>query len=615
MRPPLRSRSPPQAPASAQFSNGYFFGDSLTDTGSFKPVLPGTGLFTTNPGPIWATNFAQHFGFTATPANQGGTNYAQGGSNVTATPGYPPIFPIVAAVPVTAQITQFLAKGPLDTNAIYTIWAGGNDINAELDKVLAGQESQAQALANLNNVAKDLVAQIARLNAAGARYILVVDVPDVGKSPDAIDSGQAAAITSVVQTFNQSVAAGLNGLGIQAIRLNTFSLVNEIAASPAVYGFSNSTQRACGAIPALICTPANLVTPDAAQTYMFADGHHPSTALHAILAQYAESVIEAPQQMAVLAEAPLAVEQANWRTLDGRMVSAVNGPRSPGNFEAWAAYDYSAPDYSSSFFNGNGDVNTISVGADMKVSSRLLVGLMFNYSENKADYSGMGFKLKEPMGTLYAGYGDGPWYLGATLGGGSLEYDTTRNITLGAATRTETGTANGWQFVARLLGGYWFKAGDWIHGPTVRLTYQEIRVHQFSENGIELDDDDVRPAGADLVRDQRGLAGVRPDRISPSVRARHMGVRGPGRRPRRDRERLWHGRQLQPPGVQARQQLGPVQSWSRHRFRQGDRLHHRIGDRRQGRRRLLCGDGRRPRPAVSQVGPRALRGARANAAS
>ena len=26
--------------ASAQFSNGYFFGDSLTDTGSFKPVLP-----------------------------------------------------------------------------------------------------------------------------------------------------------------------------------------------------------------------------------------------------------------------------------------------------------------------------------------------------------------------------------------------------------------------------------------------------------------------------------------------------------------------------------------------------------------------------------------------
>ncbi len=472
--------------ASAQFSNGYFFGDSLTDTGWFKPVLPaGTGLFTTNPGPVWATNFAQHFGFTATPANQGGTNYAQGGANVTATPGYPATFPTDAAVPVTGQVTQFLAKGPVDPNAIYTVWAGSNDVNAELDKVLTGQESQTQAVANMAKVAQDLVAQVARLNAAGARYILFVDVPNVGKTPDAIDSGQAAAITAFVQNFNSTVAAGLNSLGIQTIRLNTFSLLNEITASPATYGFTNVTQRACGATVSLLCTPANLVAPDAAQTYAFADGHHPSTALTAIFAQYAESVIEAPQQMAVLAEAPLAVEQANWRALDGRMVSAINAPRSPGKLEAWAAYDYSAPDYSSNSFNGNGDVNTIAVGGDMKVSDRLLAGIMFNYSENKSDYSGMSFKLREPMFTVYTGYGDGPWYLGATLGGGSLDFDTTRNITLGAATRTETGTTTGWQFVGRLVGGYWFKAGNWIHGPTVKLTYQEIRVRQFSENGAD----------------------------------------------------------------------------------------------------------------------------------
>ena len=34
--------------ASAQFTNSYFFGDSLTDSGSYKPVTPpGTGRFTT----------------------------------------------------------------------------------------------------------------------------------------------------------------------------------------------------------------------------------------------------------------------------------------------------------------------------------------------------------------------------------------------------------------------------------------------------------------------------------------------------------------------------------------------------------------------------------------
>jgi len=42
-------------PAAAQFGQFFFFGDSLSDAGSFKPVLPpGTGKFTTNPGPIWA---------------------------------------------------------------------------------------------------------------------------------------------------------------------------------------------------------------------------------------------------------------------------------------------------------------------------------------------------------------------------------------------------------------------------------------------------------------------------------------------------------------------------------------------------------------------------------
>jgi outer membrane lipase/esterase len=187
--------------------------------------------------------------------------------------------------------------------------------------------------------------------------------------------------------------------------------------------------------------------------------------------------------VAVLGEAPLAVEQANWRTLDGRMISATNAPRGPGKLEAWIAYDYGAPDYSTSFGSGSGNVNTIAVGADIKMSDRLLAGVMFNYSENRSDYAGMSYKLREPMGTFYVGYGEGPWYLGGSLGGGNLDYGTTRNITLGALTRQETGDTNGWQFIGRIVGGYWFKAGGWIHGPTARLTFQEIRVRQFQENG------------------------------------------------------------------------------------------------------------------------------------
>ena len=48
--------------ASAQFSNAYFFGDSVADSGNLSSKLPpGTGKFTTNPGPVWSEVFAQRF--------------------------------------------------------------------------------------------------------------------------------------------------------------------------------------------------------------------------------------------------------------------------------------------------------------------------------------------------------------------------------------------------------------------------------------------------------------------------------------------------------------------------------------------------------------------------
>jgi len=105
--------------ACAQFSNAFFFGDSLTDSGSFKPVLPpGTGLFTTNPGPVWSQLVARRYGFEAVPANQGGTNFAQGGARVTGLPGVPASPPTGNATPISAQITQLVSAGALDRNAL-----------------------------------------------------------------------------------------------------------------------------------------------------------------------------------------------------------------------------------------------------------------------------------------------------------------------------------------------------------------------------------------------------------------------------------------------------------------------------------------------------------------
>ena len=470
--------------ASAQFDNAVFFGDSLTDVGSFAPVLPpGTGRFTTNPGPVWSELVGQNYGLVVIPANRGGSDFAEGGARVTLQPGVPNSPPTGTATPVTAQITQYLARGPVDPNAIHFVWAGANDLFFQLGLLGAGQASAADVQQNLGLTATQLAGQVARLNAAGARYIVVFTMPDVGHTPSGAASGQAGQITALSSFFNSTFLGALDATGVQTLRLNPFALLNEVIANPAAYGLSNVTAPACGTTASVLCTAANLVTPNAAQTFLFADGVHVTTAGNAIIAQYATAMILAPQQMAALAEAPIAVEQAQWRALDGRMLSATNAP-GRGRLETWASYDYANPDMKSGFLSGDGKLGSIAVGGDYKITDRLLAGLAFGWTDDKVDFSNSGFKLQEAMLTAYAGYGTGPWFLGATAGVGDIEFkDIHRDIALGTGTRTETGRTRGYTTIGRLIGGYWFTMGSLLHGPVARLTWQDIKVRQFQEEG------------------------------------------------------------------------------------------------------------------------------------
>jgi outer membrane lipase/esterase len=477
------------SPASAQFSNVYFFGDSSTDSGAYKPVLPpGTGLFTTNPGPVWSQLFAQRYGFVAVPANQGGTNFAQGGARVTDLPGVPATPPTGTATPIATQVAQLVAHGPLDRNAIFSVWGGADDIFFQLDAASAGAISPAQAQANITEAATNLVRQVGVLQAAGARYVVVFNLPDLGKTPGGVASGQAAALSRVSSLFNTALIGGLDTLGGQAIRVNDAALLDEAIANPAAFGFANATLPACGTTPSLLCTSANLVAPNAAQAFVFADGVHPTSATHAIIAQAVESMIEGPMKIGVLAEAPLGVERATFRAIDSRMFSALGTPVSRNRWETWVSYDYGHQDFDGNFVSGHADVNTIAAGGDYKLDDQTLVGAAFTFADDHGDFGGDsgGYKLRETTGTAYAGYGRDRWYVGATLGAGDLDFhDVHRDIDLGALRRTERGDTRGWHAMASVLGGYWFTYADLLHGPFVRLSYQDIRVKGFAENGSD----------------------------------------------------------------------------------------------------------------------------------
>lgn len=69
----------PALAADSPYSQTIFFGDSLTDSGHFRPALvqlggPSAailGRFTTNPGLVWSEYLAEYYGTVAASANQG----------------------------------------------------------------------------------------------------------------------------------------------------------------------------------------------------------------------------------------------------------------------------------------------------------------------------------------------------------------------------------------------------------------------------------------------------------------------------------------------------------------------------------------------------------------
>jgi outer membrane lipase/esterase len=456
------------------------------------------------------------------------------------------------------------------------------------------------------------------------RYILVFNLPDVGNTPFGRGSGQGASITALSSFFNSTLSTGLDALHVDVIRLNVFSLLNEVVADPAKYGFTNASSPAC-TVTSLLCTSSTLVAPNAAQTYVFADSVHPTTATHQVIADYAASVLEAPQKIGLLAEAPLQVEQANFRAIDDRMWSSLNAPRAQNKFDAYAVYDYGNYDHSGDFGGGSDHLNTVTLGGDMKLSEHLLVGLAFGYSEDKASFgdNGGGFKLNEASLTAYVGYGQGPWYVGATLGAGDLDFrNIHRTFALGGGSRTETGDTNGTNVTARVLGGYWFNTtANWLHGPFARLTYQQNKVYAWSEEGTS--------STAMSFGHQRAsrwslawLAGERHLRIAADVRASDMGK---GIRQRRAhsarRSRIDWRHRLRPAGASSRRQLRAVRDRRQRRsWQQAHRLRQRRCDGLQGRRQLPGGDAgcspaslsiararKRPRHAASQLSARSPR--------
>ncbi len=470
------------APAFAQeYSQTVFIGDSLTDSGHFRPALfqavgPNAALigrFTTNPGLVWSEYVAEYYGTNATSANQGGTNYAVGGART----GTNSASPLGAIPSLATQTTNYLAAngGRADPNALYTVWGGANDLFA----VVAGAPAQA----TITNAVTAQIGVVAALQNAGAQYVLVPTVPNLGLTPQFRAGGAAAqaAGTQLSTTYNNALYGGLAAAGLRVIPLNTFSLLAEITANPAPYGITNVTGTGCNpqiTASSLTCSPLNYAAPDAPETYAFADGVHPSSKAHRILADYALSVLEAPRFIAVLPNSAA----MSGRARADQVANHLAGPQEGDGMRWWTSLRGDFQRYGhGDLYDGAGPA--LSGGIDWN-RGNLVFGAFAGYGQQKNDFGLRNgeFEQKEAtLGGFVGWYGERAWVNGQ-VSYTQLDFDIDRNANLGPVTRVHHGSADGDNLTIAVNGGWEFGQDALRHGPVLGLVSQKIEVDGFAES-------------------------------------------------------------------------------------------------------------------------------------
>lgn len=285
----------------------WIIGASLSDTGNAClaspaacPPSPPYAQGVSSNGPLWVAAVAGRYGASAAPQLAGGTNFAVAGARTGVVPGAP----ATTASTMVTQTEQLLARAGYVINpqnlVIVDASTFGNNINVALQMAGANPaQGQAIVTATITQGVTDVVGVVNRLYAAGARTILFVNVPDIGKTPLVQSTGNATVIataTTMSQQFNGAMAQQLANVravspGLATPTLDLFALLSQVQASPAAFGFANATAPCF--VPPTATTAASLCSPNFAtqNTYVFWDPFHPTAGTGAVMSATAITAI------------------------------------------------------------------------------------------------------------------------------------------------------------------------------------------------------------------------------------------------------------------------------------------------------------------------------------
>ena len=485
---------------SLSFDDIVVFGDSLMDVGNFGFRFTNTIGPTYDPllepsDEIGVQALAEHLGLALTPASVNGNGYATGGytsaqilNSVVAPNGF-------QAGAVTRNGYLVERNNIANPNALYVIDGGGNDF---LNGLITSDPST--IVASVTNI----VTAVGALDQAGAEYIALANLPDLGnaagaRAGDLGAPGTSAAASAGAAGFNTFLASGVNSLGANVIPIDLNGTLALIQSSPEKFGVSNGQVNLgpAGSIADIhTCfdasnggcvehpvfgrnTAGGTADPN---RLIFNDGSHPTSKVNAVLGDYLIDVFSAPQHVSLLALASQSSTNGQLNIVKNKL-SAVR----------WSDIDdqwFASISNQSLDTDAGGSADSLSVAAGIvsPKGEHWVTGVAFTLGDQSNDIASSSFDSTSLGVTGMAGYHNDRFFADLTAGIHHSTYnDISRQFTLDSVAFSAQGETSAFSSSADFLTGYnLFSDSQFALAPAVGFKMVHTSVDGYTESGGEV---------------------------------------------------------------------------------------------------------------------------------
>ncbi len=197
----------------------------------------------------------------------------------------------IVTAAATAAATHAAMNGYTNTAVanVASIAAAAGTAATAAGNSYAGTTGAGIAVAGMVTAATELAGYVKnRMIGMGAKYVVVVNLPDVSLTPSAkATPANQPLVLAMTTAFNNALQTGLAGTA-GVIIVDAFHNLQDEVNHPEQYSLSNVTGMACDLAKvnntSLFCSAATLIAGDTSH-YLFADGVHPTPYGYKLLGQ------------------------------------------------------------------------------------------------------------------------------------------------------------------------------------------------------------------------------------------------------------------------------------------------------------------------------------------